>query len=242
MTTQWFETFFQGFALECWDRCMPPEATKAEVDFLVDALACKPGARILDIPCGSGRHSVELATRGYKLTGIDISRENIDAARPKNPNVDWICADMRTLDRKAEFDAAFCFGNSFGYLEHEDTKKFLVALSRALKPGSRFVLQTGPAEVILRCFQEREWWDIGDMIAAQVNRYVPEKSCVETTYTFIRDGKMSVRPGRQFVYTTAEIQRMLSEVGLKPIALFGGPDKKPFELGPHMPLFVTEKN
>src|SRR4030095_10904414 len=98
MSTQCFETFFQGLALECWDRCMPPEVTKAEVDFLVDALQCKTGARILDIPCGGCRHSVELAARGYKVTGIDISHENIDAARPKNSNVDWICADMRTLD------------------------------------------------------------------------------------------------------------------------------------------------
>ncbi len=241
MSTQWFENFFQGIALECWDRCMPPEATKAEVDLLVDTLECKAGARILDIPCGSGRHSVELAARGYKMTGMDISRENIEAARAKNANVEWICADMRALDRKAEFDGAFCFGNSFGYLEHADTIKFLAAVSRALKPGGRFVLQTGPAEVILRCFQEREWCEIGDMIFAQVNRYSPEESCVETTYTFIRDGKVDARPGRQFVYTIAEIRRMLSDAGLKPVALYGTADKKPFELGPQMPYFVSVK-
>ena len=176
MSTQWFENFFQGIALECWDRCMPPEVTKAEVDLLVDTLECKPGGRILDIPCGSGRHSVELAARGYKMTGIDISAENIEAARAKNANIEWICADMRALDRKAEFDGAFCFGNSFGYIEHEDTKKFLAAISRAIKPGGHFVLQTGPAEVILRCFQEREWWEVGDIIFAQVNRYSAEQS------------------------------------------------------------------
>src|SRR5688572_33324882 len=83
MSSQWYETFFQGIALETWDRCTPPEHTKAEADFFVDALQCKPGAHLLDIPCGNGRHCRELAGRDYEMTGIDLSRDYIDSARGK---------------------------------------------------------------------------------------------------------------------------------------------------------------
>jgi len=242
MSTQWYENCFEGTFIEVWDRCTPPELTKAEADFLVDVLQCKPGGRILDIPCGSGRHSRELSSRGYKVTGMDISRGYIERAKAQDTSVEWVCADMRGLSREKEFDAAFCCGNSFGYLEHEDTTKFLAALSRALKPGARFLLQTGPAEVILPCFREREWFEIGDIIFAEVNRYCAERSCVETTFTIIRDGKVETRPGRQYVYTIAEIQRMLGQAGLNTTAVYGALDKKPFDLAAKgYAYFLAEK-
>ena len=75
MQPEWFETFFQGVAVEFWNRAMPPALTLMEVDFLEKALAPPPGASLLDIPCGSGRHSVELARRGYRMTGIDLSAD-----------------------------------------------------------------------------------------------------------------------------------------------------------------------
>ncbi len=75
MKTEWFETFFQGPAVEFWTRCIPPAVTLADVDFLLKTLKATPGARLLDVPCGNGRHSIELARRGYRMTGIDLSRE-----------------------------------------------------------------------------------------------------------------------------------------------------------------------
>ncbi|MCI0746572.1 MAG: class I SAM-dependent methyltransferase [Verrucomicrobia subdivision 3 bacterium] len=241
MATEWFETFFQGIANEFWNRCTPPELTRAEADFIVEVLGCKPGAAILDIPCGNGRHCRELAARGFKMTGIDISREYIEAARAANESgVEWACANMRDLNRSGDFDGAFCMGNAFGYMEHHDTKKFVAAVARALKPGARFVLNAGTAEVILPRFREREWYEVGDIIFAETNRYVAERSCVETTFTFIRDGKVETRPGRQFVYTAAEVQRMLAEAGLPTVAIYGGVDRKPFQLGGEMYL-VSER-
>src|SRR5687767_2975712 len=241
MGTRWYENFFHGIANELWDRCTPPELTKAEVDFLVEALQVKPGAALLDIPCGSGRHCRELAGRGYRATGLDISREYIEAASKAEPNVTWVCDDMLHLKAVTEFDGAFCFGNAFGYMEHEDTLTFLAAVSRSLKPGSRFVVQAAAAEVVLPRFKEREWHEIGDMIFAEVNEYSAARSCIETKFTFIRDGKTDVRPGRQFIYTAAEVQRMVAGAGLRTVNTYGSIERKPFALGSEILYVVAEK-
>jgi SAM-dependent methyltransferase len=245
MGTEWFETFFSGVAVEMWSRCMPPEVTRAEVDFLKRALKCKRGARILDIPCGNGRHSLELARRGYKPTGLDLSTEFIDSARrqakAQGAAVEWICGDMRSLKRSNEFDGAFCFGNSFGYMEHDDSRAFLKSVCRALRPGARFVLQAGAAEMVLPRFREREWAQVGDIMFLEHNEYNVEKSCVETTFTFIQNGKVETRPGRQFLYTAAEIRRMLEEAGFKVIGLYGGLKDEPFKIGNPDMLYVVSK-
>lgn len=241
MSSQWYENFFHGIANECWNKCMPPEVTAAEASFLVDALQAKPGAHLLDVPCGNGRHCRELAGRGYRMTGLDISREYVDAAKVAAPEIEWICEDMSRLSVAGKYDGAFCMGNAFGYLEHEDTVAFLHAVARALKPGARFVLQAGAAEVVLPRFKEREWYEIEDIIFAEVNQYAAERSCVETKFTFIRDGKTETRPGRQFLYTAAEIQRMLKAAGLRVVETCGGLDRKPFALGAEILYVIAEK-
>ena len=241
MSTQWYENFFYGIANELWDKCVSPETTKAEAEFIVAELGCPPGVRVLDIPCGSGRHCRELASRGYRMTGFDISREYIEKAKGLSRDVEWICDDMRNLNAVAEFAGAYCFGNAFGYMEHEDTVRFLAALSRTLKPGRRFVLQSAAAEVVLPRFKEREWYEIGDMVFAEVNEYSAARSCIETKFTFIRDGKMETRPGRQFIYTAAEVQRMVAAAGFRIVNTYGSIERKSFALGAEMLYVVAEK-
>ena len=79
--SNWYENFFHGVALDLWRKAIPPEHTKAEADFLVQALHCDAGSHLLDVPCGNGRLSRELASRGYRVTGVDISEEFIEEAR-----------------------------------------------------------------------------------------------------------------------------------------------------------------
>ena len=81
----WYETFFHGVTLDLWRRAIPPEQTTAEAEFLIQNLNCEPGAHVLDVPCGNGRLTFELANRGYRVTGIDLAEEFIEEARsPRN--------------------------------------------------------------------------------------------------------------------------------------------------------------
>src|SRR5262245_9270755 len=95
--SDWYKTFFTGLIVESWLKAMPPEATAREVDFLRDQLRVAPPAKLLDVPCGGGRHSVALAAAGYQMTGVDISPEFLKAGRNACPTVDWQQREMVDL-------------------------------------------------------------------------------------------------------------------------------------------------
>src|SRR5262249_50954347 len=111
-----------------------------------------PGGDILDIGCGTGRHAVELAKRGYMVTGVDISRgvlaEADRAAREQDVEVEWIQADATRFVAPRLFDAAICLcEGAFGLLSTEDDpvqhdRVILQNIYDALKPGAPFMLTT----------------------------------------------------------------------------------------------------
>lgn len=180
------------------------------------------------------------------MTGVDVSAEMIEegqaSALSAGLAIDWRQADMRDLPWEAEFDAGFCFGNSFGYLNASGTRGFLEAVSRALKPGSRFALDYGmAAECILPRFQEREWARIDDILFLEENHYNVAESCIETAYTFIRDGKSHEETGLHWVYTLRETRQFLEEAGLEPKEMFGSVEGEPFKVGSPLVILVAEK-
>jgi SAM-dependent methyltransferase len=229
---QWFETFFQGPGVDFWTRAMTPALTLADVDFLEKTFDIKPEARILDVPCGNGRHSIQLARRGYRVTGIDLSDEFLAAARAEL-DADWRQGDMRALELEASaFDGAFCFGNSFGYLDHAGVKSFLSALAGALKPGARLIIETGmTAESILPAMVQKRWHRFGDLMILSENRYDPWESRLNIDYTFIQDGVIETRPTGSYVFTSAELRRMLDAAGFDALALQGSVAGEPYQLG-----------
>jgi len=246
MNARWYEEFFRGIVLDMWRKAVTPEQTRAEADFLERRLELRPGARLLDVPCGSGRHAIELASRGYHMTGVDLSPESIQDARrltaDLKPPVNWICADMRELPGNSEFDGAYCFGNSFGYLEPAAMKTFVGAVSRALRPGARFVLDTGmAAESILPNLQERQWMRIDDIWFLEENRYLVPESCYETTYTFIRGGEAHVGTGLHWVYTIRELRSLLEDAGLLTDQMLSSLEGEPYRVGCPYLLLVTHK-
>jgi len=245
MQPEWYKDFFRGVALDVWRGAVLPEQTRAEADFLEKVLETSPGARLLDVPCGNGRHSLELASRGYRTTGVDIAEEFVREAQTRAASglrAEFLLGDMRHLPWQSEFDGAFCFGNSFGYTEHKGTVDFLSALSRTLKRGSRFALETGlSAESILPKLQERGWVEIDNILFLSLRRYEAAESRLYIQYTFVRAGKQETREASQQVYTVAEIRRLLEQVGLGTLALYSSLDRQPYQLGSPRLILVTEK-
>lgn len=244
---QWYQQFFDGIVLDVWRKAASPEMTQKEIEFLQRALRLEPGARVLDVPCGFGRHSLELASRGFRPTGVDVSPEMIQAARAGSAaagvSIDWHLADMRSLAWKSEFDAAFCMGNAFGYLDADGTRAFVEAVSRALKPGGRFAVDYGlSAEGILPRLQSREWGEVGDILFLEHNRYHVRESCVETTYTMVRDGETHTKTGWQWVYTIREMLGFFSDAGFQTESLFRSLEGEPFEVGSPELVLVARKN
>jgi SAM-dependent methyltransferase len=242
----WWQNFFHGIALDLWRAAVTPEQTQAEADFLVQQLEVSSGDKLLDVPCGNGRLCLELAARGYKLTGVDFASEFIAEAKAKSAAaglaVDWQERDMRDLPWSDEFDGAFCFGNSFGYLEEQENEDFIKAVTLSLKPGARFILDApATAECSLPNYSEHRSFDIGNITLTVDNRYDYERSRIVTDYHFIRDGHDDCRPGSQRVYSYRELKNLCRKYGLNVEAGYSSLACDSFQLGAHRLLLICTK-
>lgn len=142
--TEW-AAFFDDEAVR-YDEHGFTQATPFEVDFLVDRLALRPGLTVLDVGCGTGRHSVELARRGLAVTGLDVSRGMLDQARTRardaGVEVSWIEADATSFSFDRTYDAVVCLcEGAMGLLGSRDDPvdqplAVLRCVAAALAPGA----------------------------------------------------------------------------------------------------------
>lgn len=244
MTQPWWQEFFQGLPVELWMGMCAPDGDRAEAEFIEKAQSLPPGGRVLDVPTGHGRHACELAARGFRVTGVDLSAEFLGAAQSRagdrGVDVRWEQRDMRDLPWTAEFDGAFCFGNSFGYLEHEENVVFVQAVGRALKPGGRFLIDSGlVAESVLPNYQGRGWYDVGGIHMLIENSYDTSKGRLETQYTFIKGAQVERRDGSQQVYTLRELCELLAGAGFDGFEAYSSIDRTPFALGAQRLLLLA---
>jgi len=256
MQTNWWENFFHGVALDFWRAAISDEQTRTEADFIQKHLQLSAGAKVLDVPCGNGRLAIELARRGFGLTGVDIAVEFIEEAQQQSleaiqsidwqstdwQTIDWHNCDMRQLPWKAEFDGAFCFGNSFGYLDDEGNANFLKAVWETLKPGSRLVLDApAVAECILPHFQPNRSMELAGITVSIEHRYDHEQARMFNDFTFSRNGIEDKRPSSQRIYTYHELTELLRSAGFEVVNAYASLAEEPFKLGDHRLLLISEK-
>lgn len=243
--SNWFESFFSGLAVEFWRAVIPPSATAEDVAFLWKHLGLTAGSSVLDVPCGSGRLTEPLARRGCAMTGVDISPESLAAAPPAPEGglpIRYRQADMRDLPWEDAFDAAFCFGNSFGYLDDDGNAAFLRAVARALRRGGRFALDYGQtAESVLPRLEPRQEADLAGFHFAEDTRYDPLTGRIENVFTFSRDGRSETKTASQRVYTLSEVVRLFEAAGFEVGPFYGSPTEEPFGLASPRLLLVAEK-
>jgi SAM-dependent methyltransferase len=244
--TDWWRTFFSGMVVESWLKITTPEQTRQEADFILESLGVPAPARLLDVPCGGGRHCHALAENGYAMTGVDISAESLEAANAPagdwSRTIAWEHREMRDLPWPEAFDGAYSFGNSFGYLDDDGNAAFLKSMANALKPGARFILDTGyVAETLLPVLQEQAQYPIGDMIMLANRRYDPVEGRLHVEYTYIRDGETDRRSMSARIHTCREVFRLLEGAGFTDLKAYGSLAREPFRLGSHRLLMVATK-
>ena len=215
-----WETFFDAHAPVYQDNEFTRNTIR-EVDFLLEELSVPPGASILDVGCGTGRHSVELARRGYAVTGLDLSSEMLaraaGAAAAAGVHVEWIRADAARFSFPEPFDGAVCLcEGAFGLLGQTDDPvdqplAILRNIARSLKPGARAVLTVLNAAAMLRRYTNED---------VRAGRFDPF-SLVESSELAPREGlpPVAVRE-RGFVGT--ELALLLRLAGMRALRMWGG--------------------
>jgi SAM-dependent methyltransferase len=244
--TDWWRSFFSGPAVEFWLQAVPEEQTRQEADYIQERLRVAAPARILDVPCGGGRHSLALAARGYRMTGVDLSPEFLATARSaaagREANIEWHQREMRDLPWREEFDGAFSFGNSFAYDTEEGNAAFLKAVANVLKPGARFLLDTSyVTEILLPALQERGWYQTGDILTLSERRYEPASGRLHVDYIWIRDGRSEKRSMSARLYSYRELVGLLQEAGFTDVEGVSSLTGEPFRLGSRRLLMTATR-
>jgi SAM-dependent methyltransferase len=231
-------SWYDGFFGEDYLAVAPSdeEQTAREVDFVVDKLALEPRARVLDLACGHGRHSLELARRGFRVTGLDLSEPSLtrarEAAARESLDVDFVEGDARELPWTDEFGAIVnLFTAVIGYFaEQAEDERVLAEVRRALREGGSFLLDTLSLFVLARGFQARDWQELADgrvMLAEREYDALTGRS--SATWTFVTSGgDRSELLHSLRVYTLPELAVMLRRTGLDVVETWGGFDGQPF--------------
>jgi SAM-dependent methyltransferase len=220
----WYRTAFGPLTAAFWTNLVPQQRIEQEARFLAEALQTPRNTLLLDVPCGAGRHARALGRLGWRVEGLDISEHMLAAS--SEAAVDGVIlqkGDMAALAATDRYEGGYCWGNSFGYMRDEESRAFLRSIVAALKPGARFVLESGAvAEHLLTSFQTHSEHVASGFRLTAERRYALAESAMHIRYRIERNNEAEEFIARQAVYTAAEILRMAAMAGFEVESLHGG--------------------
>ena len=248
MSETWYREIFDAEYLRLYLPTLTAERTEREVAGVLQLLQLPPGAKILDLCCGHGRHAVALAERGYPVTGQDLSGCFLDMARAsaaeRGADVRWVESDMREIPFEGEFDAVLNLFTAFGYLESEaEDQKVLQAVHRALKPGGGFLMDMIHRDNLLRRLQNRSWQQLDNGSVMLMERSWDQLTSrqSERRTTIHPDGRTSEYALSLRLYTLTEFAKMFAEAGLPLQAYYGDFAGSPLTLDSHRMVLIGQK-
>lgn len=231
---EWWGEYFDETFIRIYRDFLTLERTAHEVAGLLQMVPLDPGARILDLACGWGRHSVALAQEGFRVTGLDQSATLLDRARRRaeksGVEVEWVRGDMRELPWTEYFDAALSMYSSLGYfLSDEEDLRVLRAAREALRPGGLFILETMHRDHIVADYAGRDWWRTDDGTTVWVEREFDAVEGVSREWTRWSRGTRSGEKYHELrVRTATEWDALLRAAGLQPVEWYGDWELAPF--------------
>lgn len=211
------------------------EAAPREVEQIVAMLDLPPGAAVLDLCCGVGRHSVEFARRGYRVTGVDRTAAYLHTARRaadvEGLEVEWIQADAREFLRPEAFDLAINMYTSFGYFEDPaEDRRMAENLFLALKPGGSLVMDLMGKERLAHIFSPRGWEQLPDGTLFLQERIIKDDwTWIENRWILVRDGQQREFTLGHRLYDGAGLRALLLSCGFGAVALYGDLDGAPYD-------------
>jgi SAM-dependent methyltransferase len=199
--------------------------TRREVAGVLRLLPLRPSARILDIPCGFGRHAIELARTGFRVTGVDLSSKLLEKARrnaaTQGINVEFKRGDMRRLRYRNRFDAVVNLFTSFGYFGEAGGLRVLGLFRRALRPKGWLLLHLVNRDWVLRVFRRQERVPMGDCVFTEDRSFDFATSIITSHMTMRRGSRVWRGTVRLRLYSCHELIRMLKRARFSRVRFFG---------------------
>ena len=227
----WWRTWFGPSYLALYDRELA-QRTPNEIDQLELLLKLRPPLQILDLACGQGRHAIELARRGYGVTGLDLSPYLLEVARERAEasglEVRWVLGDMRRPLDGDRFDLILSLFTSLGYFaDPGDDSAVASAAAAMLSPDGRFFVEVVNGDRILGNFEEREWFTVGD--AAVMERRSLDRGSRRMTVerTVERGGHSETSVHVVRLYGPSDLETLLRQSGFGQVQLYGDWDGSP---------------
>lgn len=244
---EWWQKLFNSpIYFELYEEADTRKAVE-QVRDIVRLLDLRPPARVLDVPCGYGRHAIEFARRGFSVTGADASEVQIARGREKadaaGADVDFRVVDARELPFEGEFDLAINMFLSFGYFETDgEHLAMLRGIAGALRPGGRFLMESWNREFEIRYFDRHQVDHTGDVVEVEEWEFDHLKGRLNWTNTaFFPDGRRDSWWHSIRAYTVAEMRTLFERAGLRLDAVYGGLGGEPFSIESEDAVFVATR-
>jgi SAM-dependent methyltransferase len=243
----WYAEAFDAASAEmAWT-----DRTGPEVDRVAKILQTRGDERVLDLACGSGRHSLELRRRGFEVVGADISADLIEIARrdaaEADLEVEFVLADLRELDYEEEFDLVLNLNDgAIGYLESdEENRRSFEVISRALRPGGRNLVQLPNVLYARERLPQRSWIPASSMIELVEHRWNKKARRLEGLMVAARFGEVLENlDGIEFsqrLYSVDELREIYAGVGMELLRVYNGSGRPKEPKSSQFEIFVEAR-
>lgn len=219
-----------------WEAIVNRRDTEEETDFIESVISTK--GLILDLCCGTARHSIALSKRARNVVAVDLSTNLLTIAKMRieqsSLRLPLVRADMRFLPfRDRLFRAIISMFTSFGYLHSESEDALsLLEINRTLQCKGKFLLDLANRDHLLKTFRERDWAEFEPFFMLERRSVDLKESRLRSQWTLVRKktGQIRLIEHNVRLYTLSRVEQLLNEAGLAVELLFGGYDRQDFTL------------
>jgi SAM-dependent methyltransferase len=221
-------------------------ATGKEIEQTISLLKAPPGSRFCDLCCGQGRHSLELACRGFNVTAVDRTGPYLEVAREsaaaQSLNIEFVHEDIRRFCMPDSFDYVINMFTSFGYFEDpDDDRQALVNIHKSLRNNGKFLIDVLGKETLARIFCARRWEEAGDIISLAEAKVCRNWTWIENRWLFVKGTERYEFNVSHRIYSAAELLSLLTDCGFRPAQAYGDLSGSPYDNKAERLIIVAQK-